>query len=251
MEQDLSTELGIIGFDLGELIEYAPLSRSYQSIRIKTPFLPSWLTGARVEWHDAYGNRPDLHLHVDEKQTLNTKTLIYTRIGSWYFGKTDDGRAHSYWHTGTITHAELKVWRTSKGELTQWVVPGDGEWITQRVRATSQQDGFGGAHYWLNMDDGQPLVLRGPWDAGSPFGYQEIVERRSNGSLMKGEVSRELFVSAVQTFCPEAKMFLVHRTDTKGLKVEPTVEIGKPDWPEPKAIHMDIRRRLQEKLSKE
>lgn len=235
-------------FELGPLEEYSFLARDYQTIKMREPLAPAWMVGAHIEWNDQYSNPPYLWIHMADGSKLDLTKLVYRQHSSWYVAETGDGRMNSLWHTGSVSYVDLKVWQASDGTCTQWAKPGDGGWITKKARATTQQDGFGQAHSWLMMEDGEYTVLRGPWDTQPPLGYEEVYERYVDGSGFKGEVSREAFVTAVQLFCPEAKTYLVH-SRKNGLAVEPRLQIARAEWIAPKAIHLDIRRRLKEKLS--
>jgi hypothetical protein len=128
------------------------------------------------------------------------------------------------------------------------------EWPEIEVRATTQQSGFGGDHYWLTMDDGEPLVLRGPWHGGAPAGYVEVsfvdMDYRGNQenrwnrkrpwfrrSATAGlYLTEDLFFRIIARFCAHASLARVQHS--YGSRIEPY----RSEWFMPKAAIYELER---------
>ncbi len=131
--------------------------------------LPAWVAGAHVDWKNGRVNSPDVLLKLRGKNFDWPDKRWAKEADGIYIARHADGRAEVMYHRGAISMVELKDER----QLSAGVKPSD--LATVKVRATTQQDGFAGRHYWLMMEDGEPLVLRGPWHGGAPAGYVEVL----------------------------------------------------------------------------
>ncbi len=89
--------------------------------------LPDWLRGLHVEWWDDFGHWPGIKL----KTACNARDWEgkeYVKEGEFYRAFHDDGRMEQYAHEGKLAFDK---------EFNAWT--------------TTQQEGFGGAHYRLKM----------------------------------------------------------------------------------------------------
>ena len=214
--------------------------------------IPEWAKGFRVDFMDGYGNRPDYRI----KATTDLRTWPEPRFrkdGSRYMAVTDDGRAEVYYHAGAVRPTPIKMFRASDGTLRQyrkngatngkfWCEPG--EWVEIEMMATTQQEGFGGSHTHLTMEDGSTVVLRGPWHGGAPAGYVEAAysdmsqrstrwlekrpwhQRSGRGGLF---ITEDVFLRLLARFAPECRCARI--TEGKSSHLEAV----KGEWDEPKA----------------
>lgn len=135
--------------------------------------IPGWAKGLHVDWMDGFMNSPSI--------TLKTNTDLrdwgakrFEKAGSRFMARHSDGRAEVYYHAGAIRMEELQRWNHHAKVMEKY-----------QAFATTQQSGFGGHHYPLEIGPvtdrselrGQTVVLRGPWHGGCPAGYAEAAYR--------------------------------------------------------------------------
>jgi hypothetical protein len=222
--------------------------------------LPAWVKGAKVDWHEGYNNSPSVRLIVNG-DVRDWPEKRFRKEGKHYRAYHEDGRLEQYAHGGAISLVEISRFRSADGTLRQyrregpqWTEGGEkalgqiwvgsdagfvdygyepGEWIKVMLPATTAQDGFGGAHIPLLMEDGSELILRGPWHVGAPAGYAEV------SYAMRGErwgaraglyVTLDLLVRIMATF--QAHLELAEVTYGGCTTIEPM----KPEWDVPKRI---------------
>ncbi len=185
----------------GGVAGWAPVERPTGRFAV-----PDWVRGAHINWHNGYGNAPDVTLKA-LGSLYRWPDQRWVKEGvSTYISRHPDGRASILYHDGAVSLCGAwRIMRAGKQETHQWRVvdPYRGEAPKQTalrkanehmaqvakfsmpeeqaertvevkaVKATSLQGGFGGDGYWLTMMDGSELVLRGPWHGGAPAGYVE------------------------------------------------------------------------------
>ena len=142
--------------------------------------LSFWAKGLHINFMVGYCNTP----HYTIKATAELRSWPNKRFhkdGSRYMAVSDDGRAEVYYHDGPISMTPIRRFRAADGTIrkfpkrfgSHWDDLEPGEWVDVPMLATTQQQGFGGSHYDLQMDDGTVVVLRGPWHGGAPSGFVE------------------------------------------------------------------------------
>lgn len=209
--------------------------------------LPAWLKGVHVDWMDRYGNPPSVSLKV-HGDVREWDRMIWTREGDHYRCRHEDGRMRQLTHAGTICMTTMRLFRTPDGEFHQYgfVNGGVGEWVEVSIRTTDQQQGFDGSYYFITMDDGEPLVLRGPWNTVSPAGYVEVayVDTMNGnrawmwrkkpwyctGGIGGLRITEDLLLRAMARFAPEIRMAEVINGGWR--RIEPM----KPHWRAPKGF---------------
>ncbi|WP_431276218.1 hypothetical protein ACQ858_08185 [Variovorax ureilyticus] len=131
--------------------------------------------------------------------------------------------------------------------------------VVRAFNVTTQQSGFGGDGYALDMADGSRMLLRGPWHGGAPAGYVEVglldvtspyyrpypgqkprPWYRRGGTV--GYITEDLFLRIVSTYCAHVPVARVqHRYGTR-------IEPYRAEWEMPKAQIYDIEwKRAQQK----
>lgn len=216
--------------------------------------LPEWVRGAHVDWHDGVANAPTIKLNV-RGNVQDWEGKVWTcDAGGMYVARHEDGRAQVHHHNGPVSMTSMRRFRTLDGKLHDYIpqkpnMPNvissfeeydalfePGEWINVDVMATTKQDGYGGANYWLDMDDGTQLVLRGPWHVGAPAGYVEVTccdSTRRYGWECKKESKRwyhryiggsmyirqDVFMQIVARFLPHVRIAGVEKS--YGYRLEP------------------------------
>jgi len=223
--------------------------------------LPAWLKGAEVNWYEGYSNSPSVRLIV-EGDVRNWNGKRFRKEGKFYRAYHEDGRLEQYAHAGAISPTELSRFRSADGTIREYRRSGPefaecgdkgmgqmwaggafvdygyepGEWVKVVLPATTAQEGFGGAHVPLVMEDGSELILRGPWHVGSPAGYTEVsYSQRGNRWGLRGGlfVTLDLFTRIMARF--QAHLELLEVTYGGATTIEPM----KPDWDAPKRVIYD------------
>lgn len=225
--------------------------------------LPAWAKGLRVDFMMDYANRPDYRI----KATTNLRrwdNKTFHREGSRYMALSGDGRAEVYYNNGSVTMTELRRFRAADGTLRQhckhigpnWDDVEPGEWVDVPMLATTQQQGFGGSQYELQMDDGTVVVLRGPWHGGAPAGYVEACYTNVADDYFRGRrirdhkspwwqitgraglfLTEDLFKQLLARFAPECRCARV--TNRYGSHLEAV----RGDWDFPKDWIVEQNRR--------
>lgn len=123
--------------------------------------------------------------------------------------------------------------------------------VVKSLLCTTQQAGFGGDGYLLEMLDGTEVLLRGPWHGGAPSGYVEVcawdaTEDRPTARWMRDRpwhrrggraglyLTEDLFLRITATHCAHAPMARV--VHSYGSRVEPY----RAEWGMPKAAIYDL-----------
>lgn len=215
--------------------------------------VPTWVTGANVDWMDGCGNAPSVkiktvgpvHEWADQR---------FEKVGkNAYVARHKDGRAVVHYHGGPVSLIKMK---DKRSEFVRDVLAGRrSELPDVEVMATTAQDGYGGAHYWLKMLDGSDLVLRGPWHGGAPDGYVELHtvditspynkdrwargrpwHKRGGGPSVY--VTEDLFLRIAARYCAHAPIARVQHS--YGTRLEPF----RAEWGCPKAFiyHREMTR---------
>jgi hypothetical protein len=217
--------------------------------------IPEWAKGFHVDFMDGYGNRPryDIKANTDLRTWSDPR---FRKEGDRYMAVTDDGRAEVYYHAGAVSLTSIRMFQPLRGELRQYRRNGAtpegkfwceaGAWVEVEMMATTQQQGFGGSHTHLTMEDGSTVVLRGPWHGGAPQGYVETAyvdvtterfdlsrwgrrrwhQRGGRGGLF---ITEEVFLRLLARFAPECRCARI--TEGKSSHLEAV----KGEWDEPKA----------------
>lgn len=168
-------------------------SPSWELIELPTGprSIPEWARDLRVDFAEAYGNSP--------RYAIKTRTELrdwqgkrFKRDGDRFLAVSEDGRAECFYQGGPLTMTTLRRFRTEDGKLHQIRPdrPGashiirssedlgnlhaPGEWVEVERMCTRQEDGFGGAHIDIILDDGTEATLRGPWHGACPPGFVEV-----------------------------------------------------------------------------
>ncbi len=231
--------------------------------------LPNWVKGVHVDWLDQYSNIPRVRLKV-RGEVRDWDEKVFRKQGALFIADHADGRAEVFGHGGAVGLDTIKMFRGEDGVLrqhprsgAQWYEPRPGvrmfpphgyepgAWEEVLIRCTTKDRGFGGAHIHLMMDDGEPLVLRGPWHVGAPSGYVEVsyvdttsryfrfgkqVWHRQSGRAGL-YIKEELFVAILSTFLAHLRLMKVTRYGRS------TIEPIKPEWDAPKCIMQDRERK--------
>jgi hypothetical protein len=201
--------------------------------------LPDWALGLHIEWMDRWANAPDMKLKTNQR-LRSWDGQKFRKQGDMYIAEHHDGRADVYYHSGRISMVNGLRRYDDNGRVEIY-----------SGLATTQQDGFGGAHYPLLIDggeyDGQIVTLRGPWHGCSPDGFIELsyvnvaedynkpCKRRphwySHGGVGGLYLRIGAFLPIFARYQPHLR--LAQHNYYKSLSVEPM----KPDWELPKTIH--------------
>lgn len=209
--------------------------------------LPEWCLGAHVDWGNGHCGAPRLILKVRGTAYTWPGQRFVKEGHKMYIARHDDGRALVYYHDGALSRVKLLDRRKPGGGYFQMVA----DCKEVEVLATTKQDGFGGAEYWLTMDDGSDLVLRGPWHGGAPAGYVEVSlcdvtysfyrDRWSMGRpwYLRGTggflyIKEELFLRIVARHCAHARVARV------GHSYGARLEVYRAEWEMPKAAIYDV-----------
>lgn len=191
------------------------------------PSLPEWVAGARIDWHEGYSNSPTIQLECHDWPRWGQQ--IFTHVGDFYIAEHVDGLVITYKHDGKISIQNIPVWVSNNGDenlLPPRDNPRSGSWQERPRLCTSQQRGFGGSHIPITLDDGRELVLRGPWSAGNPTGYQEsALYKVGEQTGIAQAMSHSLLTRSMQVYMPEIELAEV-RYGHGGVYVEPI----HPDW---------------------
>lgn len=248
--------------------------------------LPTWARDLHVDFMDGYGNDPRYTLKAwGDLRSWPDKRFV--REGARFMAVSPDGRAEVYYQDGQLRPAMLKRFRTTDGRLhayrpqtgervreynaagqmTLSHVPYDpGEWVEVERLCTPQQDGFGGAHIDITMEDGTEVTLRGPWHGGCPNGFVELAYadasragfardaawwRKTNrrqgvkdrpcwGTCTGGLFLREdVFIRLFARYQPHLRLMRL-REGERAL-----VQATKPEWDAPKCVILDRERRAR------
>jgi hypothetical protein len=157
--------------------------------------VPDWCKGVHVNWMEGYTNSPHVTLKVTEN-VRDWPNKRFRKEGSYYRAYHPDGRVEQYAHSGAARLMTIKMFRSADGSIREnrrcgpewgaeeglgFIYPDGqrhgmepGEFVDVERLATTAQEGFGGAHIHLVMEDGTDLVLRGPWHVGAPEGFAEL-----------------------------------------------------------------------------
>lgn len=211
--------------------------------------LPDWCLGAHIDWGNGHCGVPSVTLKVRGKVYRWADQRFSKEAGGMYIARHEDGRAVVHYHKGALSRVKLLDRRKPGGGYIEMVA----DCKEVEVLATTQQDGYGGAHYWLTMEDGSDLVLRGPWHGGAPPGYVEVSAFDVSDPLYQGKWSRsrpwyrrgggpgvyiteDLFMRIVSTFCAHARVARVGHS--YGARLEPY----RAEWGMPKAAIYEVER---------
>ena len=210
--------------------------------------LPDWIRDVHVNWYDGFANGPDFWFRVT-RDIGDWPGKVWRKEGQFYRAYHPDGFVEQHAHGGTVTPTKMKAWRSNDGTLSQYKAGAAGEWVEAEFNATTQQDGYGGRHFWLKMEDGTNLVLRGPWNTAPPDGYEpaSIVTPKYDGTRREGRpwyrgctpcfglaFKRELVAAIFARFQAHLPLALV--TQYGRARLEPY----KDEWGRPKGIHLPI-----------
>lgn len=232
--------------------------------------IPSWCKGARVDWHDRYSNPPTIMVKTVSERWENK---VFRKEGKYYIAEHPDGRGELHCHDGAISIEEIQVFRSADGALRQhrrsgpqwgdqegfgYITGGvrhghePGEFVKAPMRCTTQQDGYAGRHTWIMLDDGKPLILRGPWHVGSPGGYRSITTvdmdyARKNGrprcpwwknlGCFGLALREDVYIAVISRFIPHLPLARVAYSYGST-----TIEPFKPEWGEPKHFWAERQR---------
>lgn len=235
---------------------------------------PDWCKGVHVSWVEGYSNSPRVTLKV-VGNVRDWPDKRFRKDGPYYRAEHADGRLEQYAHDGRLSITPIRRFRADDGAYhtyrrsgPQWADAGEpcigttlvgreyvktgyepGEWVDVPMLATTAQQGFGGDHIFLTMEDGSDLVLRGPWHVGAPAGYAEVayvdVAKRDNYSAWYQRKGRPWHHRTAigglylrhDTFTAIMSRFAAHlplASVTYGGAT--TIEPFKPEWGEPKRL---------------
>lgn len=205
--------------------------------------LPAWAKGIHVNWNERYSNGPDFWIYCTH-DIGDWPGKTWKREGDFYRAYHPDGYLEQHFHSGTVNLTKLKAWRNPDGTMCQYRGKDGGEWVEGLFAATTQQGGYSERHFWLKMEDGTDLVLRGPWWGGKPDGYDaaSIVTPKYSGCRMPGKgpwhkgctptfgllFQRDLIAKLFARFQPHLPLALV--THCGITRIEPYRE----EWGKPK-----------------
>lgn len=150
--------------------------------------LPAWVKDIHVNWNEGFSNGPDYWIFCTH-DIGDWPGKRWKREGHFYRAYHPDGFVEQHAHDGQVRPTVLKAWRNPDGTMSQYRGHEGGELVEAEFAATSQQQGYAGRHYWLKMEDGTDLVLRGPWWGGKPDGYDaaSVVTPKYSGCRRPGE----------------------------------------------------------------
>lgn len=255
--------------------------------------VPEWAKDLHVDFMDGFGNSP----HFTIKGSCNLRRWPdkrFTRDGDRFMAISPDGRAEIYYQGGKLTQTTIRMFKGCDGELRQyprtgaewgnptdglaWIYPNGerhgtepGEWVEVERLCTQQENGFGGSHIHITMEDGTPVVLRGPWHGGSPNGFVEVAYAdasdpnfarqsawwrktlRKNGYTHRhhwGTCTGGLFVREAEFILIFAR-FLPHLRLMRLIRNERSfIEPLKPDWDAPKCVIQQRERDARQQRAK-
>lgn len=135
-----------------------------------------------------YSNPPKVTLLVDRHVTRWDDQRWQQRPGGLWIAEHPDGRAQAHYHAGPLSYEFISVGTSQQDDTkaTIWDIErlydDRGYWRRrQRMLVTTPQEGYGGRHFHLKREDGETVVLRGPWHGMPPAGYHEV------GYVVEGE----------------------------------------------------------------
>lgn len=225
-----------------------------------SPLVPGWCKDVRINWMDECANSPDVRFKVtcDARRWDDQR---YRRESDHFRSYHPDGRMEQYSQSGHLSLAKVRRWRRASGELVNY--PGTdeigtwngqthafenpkGEWVEVERLCTRQEQGFGGSHYDLKMEDGTEVTLRGPWHTSAPKGYTEVayVEPHANwrGRYRRPQkwfnmtgmaglyVRDDVFIAIMSRFAPHIELAEV--TEYGMTSIQPL----KHEWDAPKCV---------------
>ena len=224
-----------------------PTNITWEEIELPTgrQQLPDWCKGAHVHWLEGLANNPELVLKVTGRiSQWDKRWEKFGRDG--HIARHEDGRADVLYHGGSVSTVKMKDQRR-RADIRSGALDTFPE---IEVQATTQQDGFAGSHYWLDMADGSVLVLRGPWHGLAPEGYVEVgavdsTDLYFNRGTRKDRpwythfgcrlyITEDLFLHIVATHCAHV---CVARVDHGYAR---TLEPIRAEWGVPKRVLYDI-----------
>lgn len=229
--------------------------------------IPAWCKGVHVDWADGYMNSPRVGLKVIGNVRHWPEQRYVCEDGKFYRSRNEDGRMEQYAHGGRVALDTIQMFQSEDGTLRQYrregpqwfdptsLPPGckvwpqhgpePGQWVKVEKLCTTRQDGFGGAHIHLDMEDGTTVVLRGPWHTSGPDGYAEVryVDMtRDMRWRRRGEpwhrvggggglfLRDDVFAAIMSRFAAHLRLFAVTRHGFT--RIEPV----KPEWDAPKCV---------------
>lgn len=243
--------------------------------------LPPWLKGLHINWMEDYGNAPYVSIKVEGDVFSWPGQAWQAKERGLHITEHPDGRARAYYHRGAVSKKAL--WRIcNKGRFYtyKWQVENSAEaaraaadaniakiieigpsdlrgkhdnadtltaWIKPSVDTTTQENGFGGDRYLLQMVDGSERLLCGPWHGSPPKGYVEVTAYDRDNAYSKMEmyanrpwhrrsgtagllITEDLFLRAVATYAPHVRCAYVN--ESYGVRLEPY----RAEWDCPKGI---------------
>lgn len=164
-------------------LTWVPFERPIGPVR-----LPSWARDIHVNWMEGFSNGPDYWIYCGH-DIGDYPNKRWRREGNFYRAYHPDGFVEQHAHSGAVSLTRLKAWRNPDGTMSQYRGDEGGEWVEGDFLATTQQEGYAKRHFWIKMEDGSDLVLRGPWWGGEPDGYDaaSIVIPKYSGCRRPGE----------------------------------------------------------------
>lgn len=231
-------QMAVVNHGLGPAPSWTPLPPPNQ-----LEPLPPWLLGIHIDWMDSYANAPKVRLLVDHHVTRWPDQRWTNPSKGLYLTTHPDGRAQAHYHFGPVTKQWLVGDFGNSAQLWETSPTWDGRYYwrhSSRVRATTLQDGYGGRHFPLLMDDNEWTVLRGPWHGCAPKGYQEVghvidKERwdysrpwHSSGGYFGLLLTDNAFRSIMAHLCPDIRLARVK------LGYLSDIQPMKPEWSAPK-----------------
>ena len=249
-------QMRVVMHGRGKEVEWSIIDRPVGS----NALVPDWCKGAAVTWMDDYSNPPDVRLKVNcEARRWENKR--YRKEGDDYRAYHDDGRMEQYSHASPLRMAKVRRWISEDGSISSFPPQGEigtynsetrqfenpkGEWVEVDRLCTAQQDGFGGQHYNILLEDGTEVVLRGPWHTSPPAGYTEVayvypgaewrgkslrpnpwVKMTGMGGLM---IRDDVFIAIVSRFLPHLEFARVRENGFEN------IQALKPEWDAPKCV---------------
>lgn len=217
--------------------------------------MPEWMKDMHIDWVDGYQNPPRYTLKSwgDLRKWPNKR---FTKLGPLYLAVSPDERAECYYQGGGLSKQPVRRFKSADGSLTIYRPPhAEGEWVEVPRLCTRQEEGFGGLHIDIVMDDGTEVTLRGPWRGSTPTGLTEVAyadasrpdfaaqsawwrkTNRRNGNTTSHcwgtpvgglYLTDELFIRLFARFKPHLRLARVN----DGWR--PHLEAMKPEWIAPK-----------------
>lgn len=159
--------------------------------------LPVWLKGLHVDFNMQYDCAPYLRFKVMNFETGFDGEKWQSGAKGRYF-REKNGLMEQYWHTGSLNQRA------------------DGSW------ETTQQDGFAGRTFTIEMQDGRMIHLRGPWHGGISDQWNEMVIVETTSKYFRADrawhkntgcfgpyVSNEILMKAIARFYPHLRVAAV------------------------------------------